>query len=337
MAAGLPAVVCWSVANALGAQGERGVAPALRYLDDPDLALFACAALGRTRSLAAIDPLAGALDGEKRAMVREAAAEALGMIHDARAAEALARHLDDAEPGVRRNAALSLHSMGARGVAAVAPHLSRGGVAATQAAYVMALSGGVPEACGPALVALLTVGDAMTWAATALEKTPGGVALAAGRVSEWLALVEGGEGAWAAAAAWSLAWLARRRPAGFDDGQVERLVRALASRDGYVRARVSEAAVALAPRGLDAVRALARGDDAAARGGAVEALAQRAEAEPGLTEVFAEALADEGCAVWAAHALERIGPSARAAVERAGARHGGEAAVRARRLLERWG
>lgn len=68
---------------------------------------------------------------------------------------------------------------------------------------------------------------------------------------------------------------------------------------------------------------------------AAEALAQSATIPPEAAEALADLLGDEGAAVWAAEALARIGPTARGAVAAAATR-GGEAAVRAARLLTRW-
>jgi HEAT repeat protein len=329
------AALLWAAANALGALGEVGVGPAAACLGEgPPTAVYAARALGFSGSPAAVPPLVALRVGTGPLALREAAVEALGSIEHDAATDALIAALGDVHPDVQHAAAKALVRQGARAAPAVAPLLRAGDELARRAAYVFSFVKAPAEAA-PDLIPLLLRRETAIHATMALAAIDGGFDLAAEALPAVGAALDGADPGRCYAAAWTLSQLARRRPERVDDGVIAALTRGLALPEYEARSRVAEALAALSPRGVDGV--IARLDDEAplARQGAAAALAQAAAVDPRAAPALARLLGDEGCAVWAAEALARIGRPAREAVGEAAAR-GGETAVRARRLLALW-
>lgn len=330
----LPDVVV-AATKALGAMGEVGLAAALDGLrDGPPVADRAARVLGLTGSPAATPVLAALLRGASAKSTRLAAAEALGTLRPDDAIAVLVEALDDEQPDVREAAALGLKEHGARGAAAVLPLLRAGGERAAGAAHVLAFVAAPPEAAAD-LVALALRRELTRWALAALQRIDGGFDLAAGSLPSLCAALDGPDVDRRYAAATTLSAIAVARPERIDDSTLSALLQALALPEHDARSRVAEALAAVGPRGAAGVCARLRSDDRGERHAAAEALAQSATIPPEAAPALTYLLDDEGAAVWAAEALARIGPSARGAVA-AAAERGGEAAVRAARLLTRW-
>lgn len=324
-----------AAAGALGALGEVGVGPAVSCLAEaPPTAVYAARALGLSRSPAAVAPLAAQRVAAPTLAAREAALEALGFLDFDAATDALVDALGDADVNHRQAAAKALVFQGARAAPAVAPLLRGGDERATRAAYYFSFVAGPAEAAAD-LVPLLQRRDTAVLATTALGLIAGGLDRAADALPEAAAALAGGDADRQYAAAWTLFWMARQRPGRVDDAVLAAMVRGLALPEHETRARLAEALAALAPRGSAEVMAVLDGDDRLARQSAAAALAQGATVDPRAAPALARLLSDEGAAVWAAEALARIGPAARESVGEA-AERGGEAAVRARRLLAQW-
>lgn len=321
--------------KALGAMGEVGLAAAIDDLrNGPPAADQAARVLGLTGLPAAAPALAGVLLGAGAKSTRLAAAEALGMLRHDDAIAALVAALGDEQPDVREAAALGLKEHGARGAAAVLPLLGAGDERAAGAARVVAFVTAPPEAAAD-LVALALRRDINRWALAALQRIDGGFDLLASSIPSLCAALDAPDVDRRYAAATTLSALAAARPERYDEAALSALLRALALPEQDARSRVAEALASLSPRGAAALSARLQSDDRRERHAAAEALAQSATIPPEAAEALADLLGDEGAAVWAAEALARIGPTARGAVAAAATR-GGEAAVRAARLLTRW-
>jgi HEAT repeat protein len=93
--------------------GEASDAVLKAALDDPDaeVRVAACEVWGRRGDAAAVNVLAGALDGDLDTDVRLAAARALGRANHPAAVAPLGRALDDKDPAIQYRAVLSLHKV----------------------------------------------------------------------------------------------------------------------------------------------------------------------------------------------------------------------------------
>jgi len=102
------------IIRTLGAYpGEASGAVLRASLDDPDaeVRVVACEVWGRRGDAAAVNVLAGALDGDLDTDVRLAAARALGQSNDPAAVAPLGRALDDRDPAIQYRAVLSLRKV----------------------------------------------------------------------------------------------------------------------------------------------------------------------------------------------------------------------------------
>jgi len=324
-----------SVSGALGAMGKPGIDAALGLLQGPaGLAVYGLRALGNPRATEALPAIVERLQHAPEASVREAAALALGAIDDPSSTEALVAALVQGDTPLAQQAAVAL-SRHRNAAPRLRPLLRARDATSGRAAFVFTLGPGDASYLDD-LVPLLLRRDAMVWARQALLTLEGGLARAYAFEDTLARGLAPDDLDRAAAAAYSLAWIASVRPDALSDATLARVVAAMNLPDDDARARIAEVLAAVASRASAAVLARLTGDDDRARHTAIVALAQSTWVDTAAAPALAAALRDERCAVWAAEALRRLGPSARGAVA-AVAAGDDEGARRARRLLAAWG
>jgi HEAT repeat protein len=102
------------IIRTLGAYpGQTSDAVLRAAMDDPeaDVRAIACEVWGHRGDAAAVELLAGALEGDLDTDVRLAAARALGQSHDPAAVAPLGRALEDKDPAIQYRAVLSLRKV----------------------------------------------------------------------------------------------------------------------------------------------------------------------------------------------------------------------------------